>query len=271
MRKSRAAILGCGPAGLFAAHALIAKGWQVQIFSKKRRSEMFGAQYLHAPIPGLTDSDPVSIDYRLTGTIDGYREKVYGPASRATVSLQDLASSHQAWDIRQTYYNAWDRYSHLVHDYQVSPQFLGFARDVDHGGTFLASNFWDYVINTIPLPDLCYQNHEFQSTSIWAMGDAPERNLWAPYNPPENTVECNGDRWPAWYRASTVFGYSTVEWPGAYKPPLPGIAEVVKPISNNCNCYTGKKVGFRFLPLGRYGSWKKGVLSHQAYEEASRL
>ena len=61
----------------------------------------------------------------------------------------------------------------------------------------------------------------------------------------------------------------TVEWPHRSKPPLPGVAEVVKPIYSTCTCYTNTK--YRFVKVGRYGVWSKGVLSHQAYTTASAL
>jgi len=86
-RGKRAAVLGCGPAGIFAAQAFTEAGWRVKLFSKKRRSEMFGAQYLHSPIPGLSDPDAFSlVEYVLQGSADDYRSKVYGPKSRVEVS-----------------------------------------------------------------------------------------------------------------------------------------------------------------------------------------
>jgi len=54
-KPKRIFILGCGPAGLFAAQAAAEMGCSAVIISKLRRSEMYGAQYLHSEIPGLTD------------------------------------------------------------------------------------------------------------------------------------------------------------------------------------------------------------------------
>lgn len=271
-RTRRAAILGCGPAGLFAAHALIGNGWEVTIFSKKRKSHMFGAQYLHSPIPGLTESDGVEVAYRLVGgTADEYRAKVYGP-NPVTTSVETLGKTHQAWDIREAYDNAWDRYSHLVRETNVTPEWLG-AGSGEEAGTFLAASYWDIVISSIPMPNLCYRkdDHQFHATSIWAIGDAPARGQYAPYRAPANTIECNASRDVGWYRASNVFGHVTVEWPGRSKPPLPAVAEVSKPISTDCICYRGREMGFKFMPIGRYGQWSKGILSHHAYTQAVQL
>lgn len=48
------AILGCGPSGLVAAHAAmqININKRVSVFSRNLRSPIYGAQYLHQPIPG---------------------------------------------------------------------------------------------------------------------------------------------------------------------------------------------------------------------------
>lgn len=276
--RKRAAILGCGPAGLFAAHGLIERGWTVTIFSKRRRSEMFGAQYLHAPIAGLTDGiEPVTVHYRLRGTIEGYREKVYGPNPVAT-SVATLKEWHAAWDIRSAYYRAYQMYEGLIVEQRVSPEFLGIERWDPNMSPLRERNIidgrmFDLVLNSIPADILCYQKeiHRFESTRVWAIGDAPERGTFAPSVVPEdNTVICDGTRDTGWYRASKVFGYTTVEWPGSRKPPLPLVAEVVKPTFTNCNCYASG-LPYRYESIGRYGVWQKGVLSHHAYLAARSL
>jgi hypothetical protein len=278
MEKPRrwAAVLGCGPSGLFATHALVQNGWRVAVFSNKRKSEMFGAQYLHAPIPGLTDgSDPVTVDYRLRGTVEGYREKVYGPKPVVT-SVETLGATHQAWDIRRAYGKAWDLYQDRIQSQEVTPEFLGVAAwtpEMEPLGPRLIGPEFDVVLNSIPADRVCYQpdQHRFHSTSIWAMGDAPERGSWAPNVVPfDNTVICDGTRDTGWYRASQVYGYTTVEWPGKSKPPMTGVAQVVKPIGTDCNCYR-QGMPYKYIPIGRYGAWSKGILSHHAYTQAEQL
>lgn len=274
-RSKRAAVLGCGPAGLFAAHALIENGWSVSIFSKRRKSEMFGAQYLHAPIPGLTESRPQTVRYQLAGTPDGYREKVYG-VNAVTVSVDNLEPYHQAWDIREAYDNAWQRYFPLITDQQVGHEFLGvslWGSTPEPSEVMLDHRSFDAVVNSIPLNTLCHQRdvHQFHQTSIWAYGDAPERGQFASYRPRPFTVECDGTPGRGWYRASNVFGYVSMEWPGGKRPPLPGISQVVKPIFTDCDCYRSRSFGTPFVNVGRYGSWTKGVLSHHAYQVAAKL
>ena len=110
---------------------------------------------------------------------------------------------------------------------------------------------------------MCWEGHTFKAAEIWAAGDAPSRGIRIPYECPENTVVCNGNDVPSWYRLSNVFGHHTVEWPmSAKKPPVLSCAHVQKPIEHNCTCYSG------FIYAGRYGRWEKGVLSHTAYVDA---
>lgn len=277
-RSKHALVLGCGPAGLFAAHGLLQNDWDVTIFSNRRKSHMFGAQYLHAPIDGLSpaDEEPETIRYKLVGEAEGYREKVYGINAVAT-SVELLGKEHQAWDIRKAYDSAWEMYGPHVNDAQIGPQVLGVMKwspdlqpkvvgaiDVDQ---------FDVVVSSIPLTRLCYRPdvHQFHSVSIWAYGDAPERGQYVPYRPVPNTVECNGEPFTGWYRAANVYDHATMEWPGNRKPPLPGIAQVTKPIYSTCDCYRDGLFKPKFVPVGRYGTWTKGVLSHHAYTTAVNL
>ena len=262
MFNTKAAVLGCGPAGLFATRALLDRGYTVAIYSKARKSEMFGAQYLHEPIPTLTPEDerPIKVDYRLEGTAEGYRDKIYG-GMPVKVSPETLTRPHLAWDIRAAYDRAWDWYGDIVIDTLITPEWMRSG----------ALDSYGLVVSSVPLPTLCEAKdaHEFHAARIWAMGDAPRRGQYAPFRPEPNTVLCDGTRDRGWYRASNLYGHVTVEWPHRSKPPLPGVAEVVKPIYSTCDCYAHGK--FRFVKVGRYGVWSKGVLSHQAYTTASAL
>jgi hypothetical protein len=264
-KEFRVAVLGCGPAGMFAAHALAEKGHDVAIYSRRRRSDLFGCQYLHAPIPGLSNEDESrAVKYELVGTPDGYRTKVYG-ASDVKTSVETLGTDHTAWDIRSAYLAAWTKYCHLITDVpDLGPQQL-----VSLG----SANDW--VVSSIPANRLCYGEHEFRSQEIYAIGDAPERGVECPVDVAgDEHIICDGTRDRGWYRQAKVFGYRTVEWPGGKRPPYANVAKVNKPTSNNCDCFLeeGKPLNsFGVLKVGRYGTWDKRVLSHQAYEMAGRI
>jgi hypothetical protein len=258
----RIAVLGCGPAGLMAAEgateaALEYEGGEIAIFSRKRKSELFGAQYLHQPIPYASPPTSIAVDYRVVGEAAAYKRKVYGNAWYGSVSPEDLLGSHEGWDIRETYDNIWRAFEEAIHDVELDA--IGLQELLDSG------NF-DVVINSVPLETLCYQNHDFAYAGIIAAGDAPERgiDIGKVYRCPESTVICNGTKDVAWYRMSRVFGHTTVEWPAdVERVPINSASFVRKPTHHNCDCWP------TITKVGRYGSWSKGVLSHTAYFDAS--
>lgn len=252
-------VLGCGPAGLMATHAAAQSGHDVLVYSRKRKSELFGAQYLHKPIDGVTDpARKRTIEYVMQGTASDYRLKVYGPDHRGPVSPDEYAGVHDAWDLRATYGDLWEMYGDYVQDMSVNSEVLH---------DLIAHLRPDLVLNTIPAKWLCEnESHEFKGEMVWAIGDAPERGVFCPITVPKDTVICNGEREPSWYRAANVFGHRTAEWPHYLRPPYGDPAEVVKPLSHDCTCADAYEAPV--LGIGRYGMWQKGILSHDAYDMA---
>lgn len=257
-RKLHVAVLGSGPAGLFAAWGAEQLGHEVSIFSQGQKSTMYGAQYLHAEIPGLDCGRMETIHYYLKGEPDGYRRKVYGDEYEGPVSPVSLAGFHNCWDIRRAYDSAWERYSDRIWPAQITPKWLAnWTPDADR------------IIWSIPLQAQCWQlgAHRFSATEVWAQGDAPDLGRYCSVTVEPFTVVTNGEDSPRWYRASNVYGHRTAEWPLNPKPPVSGLARVVKPISNACDCWL--KIGDApVLRVGRYGRWEKGQLSHDAYFQA---
>lgn len=254
-RTYRVAILGAGPAGLFTAHAFREKGWVVDIFSKNRKSHLYGAQYLHRPIVGLDGyREPSKLEYKLTGDIEVYKSKVYGAAPVDFVSPQKLVGTHEVWDIRRAYDDAWERYHPFIEHIEVGADFVW---------NLFIGNIHDLIVNTVPLPALCDKGHQFRATKVWSMGDAPDRGQRTPFRLPEDmTVVCNGEE-QAWYRASRIFDHMTIEWPIDRKPPIPGGAEVLKPTGHACDCW---RTYPKLWQVGRYGAWDKAQLSHSGYQ-----
>lgn len=271
-KRKRVMVLGCGPAGLFAAHAATQLGFGVDIFSRKRRSEMFGAQYLHTNIPGLTDDqEPFKVEYKLNGTLDEYLHKVYGAEipDPGKITVESLLGEYEAWDIRRAYLKAWDLYGRGVVN-------TGSIRAFDLATLLTGETNWKAIISTIPQPDVCNRptKHEFLVRYIWALGDAPERGQFVEREftqyAPDSIIQYDGTAERDWYRVSNIAGYCAVEWPYDEEfgiSPFPGAARVVKPIRSDCDCWDdlAEKRGIRFIRIGRYGAWHRTGHTHQAY------
>jgi len=260
-QNKRVVVLGCGPAGLFAAHAAKSMGADVHIISKKRRSEMYGAQYLHSGIPGLTDDQrPGSVEYRLMGDLDDYLAKVYGEVipERSAISKDKLVGVYPAWDIRRAYHQAFELYH---------PDIIGEPLD-STSMPHIATEFRPaLIISTIPAPTLCASPdlHAFDVRRIWAIGDAPERGIFTDrWSDEPNVIWYNGEDSPAWYRYSLINGYAAAEWPEATKPPNPDVAPIDKPVATSCDCWM-LSPKYPVIRLGRYGAWNRHGHSHQAY------
>lgn len=264
----KVAIIGIGPAGLAAAHAVRMWDGKFALASKgPYQSALYGCQYLHRPLPLISPPEPeTQVQYVLNGTKAGYRRKVYGAGYNGPVSVETFTGRHDAWDLRRAYSRLWKRY--IVEaggedgpmPIVISPERLAGMSDV-------LRETYDMVISTVPAPNLCTKpdQHSFNSQRIFAIGDAPELSVSIPIELPDDNVICNGDPDVSWYRASRIFGHGTVEWSGEKKPPYEGVKAVDKPLWTDCDCFPW------LHRLGRYGSWRKSVLVHDVFEQAELL
>jgi hypothetical protein len=245
----RALILGCGPAGLIAAHAAANEGYDIDILSKRpMKSPMLGAQYLHGPIPGITKLRPdAQIFTAKRGSYEEYRAKVYG-----TVPMYGKIKSNghnqpdymDAWDIRSAYDKLWETYGGEVRAEDVDAELLG----------EIAPRY-DLVISAIPAPALCKIGHQFRTVGVWVL---PGTSYGI--EPYDNTVIANGLDTPSWYRTSRIFGVSQTEWPiSVPRPPLPDVVAIQKVIDTQCDCWP------EIVKAGRMATWQKGTLAHHAY------
>lgn len=260
--KPNAIVLGCGPAGLLAAHAARTSGLfeYIRILSRKVKSPIYGAQYLHSAIPMIPFDYPVVVKQILWGSGEKYARKVYADLydPRLPNSAEQYTGDRTAWDIRNMYDWLWAEYSEYVEDFYL-PNRVEMVAAVE--SLHLPGHI---IFNTIPRRTLCKNPgvHQFDFKQIWAAGDSPMRQL--DFRTEEDQIICNGEESPRWYRMSRVFGYTTVEWPDSKTPPpVEGVAHVTKPLRTNCDCWPAIR------HLGRYGQWKKGVLAHTAYYEAA--
>ena len=271
----KVAILGCGPTGLLAAHACKLEGADFEIFSKKRKSQLFGSQYLHQPIPEVTRYDEhVGVKYVTLGTPEEYRRKTHGKWWDGHIAQEDFEPDHIAWNIRTAYDTLWQLYGHGVHHYEFITdegklrQYRGTTFDVARYDLQL-TNF-DLVINTMPRTIWQVPGDEFIFSEGWALGDAPEEGKFIPHEITDNTIICDGTPDTAWTRLSRVFGYGSVEWPHhTPRPPLPGVAMVTKPLHYLPSTQVANPTA-EWLHVGRYGKFEKGVVVTDAFEDVLR-
>lgn len=258
--RGTVAILGCGPAGLLAAHACAMAEQPFTLISRKEKSMIGGAQFLHSNIPGLTPPMSDSVVALIPqGTADGYRNKVYGhdPSGwPASVSFPTERTAQRAWSMQSAYDILWDTYDHFILNEQVTPQMLDGLLDR-----------FQFVVNTVPAHAVCLTAQGarpgqcvFRTAEINILHGGAGDSLH------DNTIVYDGTDDMAWARASKIFGHGFVEY-GVHGPKPPGMKMVTvrKPISTTCDCWSQRNL----LRAGRMGEWRKGVLVHDAYNKVS--
>jgi hypothetical protein len=238
------AIVGCGPAGLLAAHAVMRAGHEPVVYSNtKTPSPVTGGVYLHEGVPGLTNGRPDGlIKCTKVGDEAVYATKVYGSAEAAT-SWQRLAKgNHPAWALRPVYEALWGLYGAAVYQLAVGPQE---AKDL--------AAAYPLVLNSAPLHKLCQDvSHTFPERPVWYVDKAPGIVQ-------DQQMVYNG-RWSdQWFRASRVFDVAVTE----YAERVEGARQGRKVMPTTCTCHQ------RIVRIGRWGTWMPGVLLHHAYRKAT--
>src|SRR4051812_48361120 len=116
-------ILGCGPAGLLSAYAAERHGHEVVIMSRKLKSMIPGAVFLHEPIPGLTAPTPDDVvTFTKQGNKAGYAKKVYGsPDDNCSWDLSP-EGERPAWSMFSLYDQLWERFQNRIVDMMIRPK-----------------------------------------------------------------------------------------------------------------------------------------------------
>lgn len=237
-------VFGSGPAGLLAAHAVYLAGHQPVVVSDGlKKSFITGAQFLHQPIPEVTGQEPDDqIYFKKYGKKKVYAWKVYGRKD-APCSWDNFEEGYvPVWSMEAMYDKLWEEYHGVMVDEKVDPDSAA-EWEVHH----------PLVISTIPLPALCSRGHTFETRKIWIVEEASRAVR-------HNTIIYNGSYADPWYRSSSIFGHDSTEYATeqAHMPANVGR----KPLKHNCDCMPG------IVRAGRFGSWEKGVLVHDAFRVA---
>jgi hypothetical protein len=246
-------IFGCGPAGLLAAHAAEQRGCEVTVISRRVRSRIHGAQYIHEEIPDLCTADSVqTISYAKLGNSSGYADKVYGSPLAPTSWAEFPMGEAPAWPMAGAYALLWSRWSSRVREADVNMAMV-------EGMISLAEDD-EVFFSSIPLPSLCQRGHDFKSAPVVF---EPECYIEAP-----DVIVYSGRSSEPWYRTSNLFGHKWTEYPARFwdLKALPDDWRYgFKPVGHGCDCLDSFRHLFR---IGRFGSWSKRVLVSDAYKRA---
>lgn len=264
----KVAVLGCGPAGLLAAEAIVQAGHTPIILSHKVKSEMFGAMYLHEAIPQLTDASP---DYEImiikVGTRAGYAKLVYGDPDHSVSWDKFTDGSTPGWNLKAAYDELWNRFQGDIREVDLDPIETVAA---------IQENY-PVVISTVPRKAMCFSpEHVFEEQEIWIQ-HGPGQDLIEGVNdddmmyyngyPPDGSVQ--GMIGPDWYRFSQLDRYQAWEYSrkpsSSTMPDWQTLSHGGKPTRTNCSCWP------EFYRVGRFGCWDKHQLTHHAYFLTKKL
>jgi hypothetical protein len=247
-----ALVVGTGPAGMLAAYGALREGCDVTVVAQPGapvRSTIHGAQYIQQPVEGLpTDIVPFRIRYRYLGDEAGYREKIYGDGLQPGESSWGRFSPYElAWPMDQVY--DWLA-EEVLRDCNIVEMTM------DRNAMVEAVPVFDYVFNTAPLNRICPDGN-FRTEAVWV---SAKNHLAVP----KNEIWYIGLPGAKAYRASNINGVVSTEYPRHARAPRGAVA-VEKPL----RCSNIDLPGVH--RLGRYGKWHKGILAHEAYDEARRV
>lgn len=243
----KVAVIGCGPAGLAAAHAAVGLGADVRVFAPREKTTQRGPLLIQRAIPGINTGHPDGTIHQkvIGGSIMDYRYKLYGDVNIG-INGDILKPYYHAWRHGETYDRLWALYNDLVLNTTILPAQLARMHED-----------YDLVVSTANALDMCKVPrapiHSFEHATVYVTQEHSYPGQ------PDNTIVFNAGLDYEWVRSSRVFGVGSTEW-------LPGKApddavRIEKPISTNCNCYP------HVLRTGRFGKYRNEVWIDTAYWE----
>ena len=246
MKGLKVTVIGCGPAGLAAAHAATGFGAEVTILAPKQKSPLLGPLLLQRPIPGVTRSHPDAFIKQIVvnGSILDYRYKLYGDINIG-INGDVLEDGYPAWKMAATYDALWALYSDQIIDMTLTPQMLIGLQKTTHQ---------DLFVNTARADRFCLTPHHCKFTSA----PVAIRQEVAYVGQPENTIIFQADPNIAWARSSLIFDNPVTEWALDHAPDE-DVMIIRKPISTTCRCHP------HVLRTGRFGSWQNQKWVDGAY------
>lgn len=254
----KVAILGGGPSGLMAAWAAIQWGCDVTVFD--RNPETISIGQTHGVFALWDDCDLFLSQKREVriGIIGGinlskedteyqYAEKVYGDNyMEHSVSISKYMDRPY-----RTCYNHAEAYQQIIDIIGRDRIRQGDVGARGEGSTFLAD--YDVAFSTIPLDALLKMDLPHTYSYIYH-GTAPDADSFMIYNV---------SLYVPWSRCSAIFGYFSMEYPERPNTDKTYVrVKKVMPAEHNTNMTLH---GCPILLTGRYGAWKKDMLTEDVY------
>lgn len=243
------AVLGTGPAGMMASYAVGLTGKPLAVFGLGQKSRIGGAQFLHRALPELHGEPDFTVEFEVHGDAKTYQRKVYGSMPVPFVSFtsaEKVAETdilQDAWSLPDTYEVLWGHFGERANEAMVDTDWLK-----ENADNFRA------IISTIPAHVLCEDaTHRFTSADVLIA----EMSMLE--GRPGNKIIYDGTTKRSWYRTSLINGVPGTEWGGHMENNPFKTVRVRKPIATTCDCHP------EIIRAGRYGTWKKGVLTHDAF------
>lgn len=260
------AVVGTGPAGMSAALALRLAGVPFALFSASDQPSVIGgAQFLHHPLPLVCEAKAdFMIRYTSVGTEQEYQRKVYGEEPVPFVSMSNVKDGEMvpAWSLPIAYARMWEEHGNDINVAHVDAHVLD---------GWLEREQFTTVIVSCPKHMICRAHaglepfpHEFVSQPVRIMNESVLGEGF------DNTIIYDGTPNVSWYRTSRINGVGSTEW-GAGAPekmPYKNLVTVHKPMRTNCNCYSNRD---DVLFVGRFGTWRKGELAHDAFDHTLEM
>lgn len=240
----KVAIIGCGPAGLAAAHAAAGLGWELRVFAPEAvKSPLLGPLLLQRPIPGMTKTHPDGyIAQRVIGgSIFDYRAKLYGDVNIA-INGDVLEPGYHAWKMDETYDLLWKEYASKITELEVTPESLALMS---------ASGKYELIVNTAPANRFCFKENgcHFETAKVAIVQECMHYE--------EDLILFNASTRERWVRSSRIFGHEVTEYRVDEAPE--GAQVIRKPIHTNCGCHP------QVLRTGRFGAWRNETWVDTAY------
>lgn len=246
-------VIGCGPAGLAAAHAAYGLGYPVRVIAPKVKTPQRGPLLLQRAIPGITVDHPYGYIRQIVigGSILDYRTKMYGDIN-ININGDILSPGYHAWRFPEAYDRLWELYSDTIENKWVTSYEMN----------AIAGDPAVLVVCTAPARSLCDRRHSFETVQVAVTPEAIFPGQ------PDDTIIFNADPSVEWSRSSRIFGIEVTEWPVSRALDHANIEGmgfgssiriIRKPISTNCNCHP------YVLRTGRFGAWRNETWVDTAY------